>query len=113
MPVVEVEVPVQQLVRVDLGQRLLRGEERLLLVDDRLHDAAHQLLPGREVVIERRLGDAELVGDLLQAGAVHALPGEQLPGGALDALLGVGRARHMATLPYLPIGKRVRLPIGK
>ena len=68
---------------------LLIGHESLALVDQRLQDAAHQVLPGGEVVVQRGLGDAELVGDVLQAGALHALLREQFPGDVLDALPGV------------------------
>jgi hypothetical protein len=86
---VEVEVPLQQRPRLDLGGPFLFDEERLAGVDQRLDDAAHQVLTRREVVVQRGLGDPEQVGDLLQARLLHALLREQLAGGRLDALLGV------------------------
>jgi hypothetical protein len=52
------------------------------------------------------LGDAELVGDVLQAGALHTLLLEQLTGDALNALAGVRTGpAHFASLSDLPIGK--------
>ena len=42
-----------------------------------------------EVVIESRLGDAQLLGDLAQAGAVEALLYEEVEGRIEDALAGV------------------------
>ena len=46
---------------------------------------------GREVVVERRLGEAQPFGDLPQRGAVEALLDEQVEGHIEDAL--PGRAR--------------------
>ena len=51
---------------------------------------------GREVVVERRLGDAELLGDLPQAGAVETLLGEEVQGHVEDPLSGVDRAGPVA-----------------
>ena len=46
---------------------------------------------GGEVVVEGRLGDAQLLGDLPQARAVEALLGEEVEGRIEDALPGVDR----------------------
>jgi hypothetical protein len=55
------------------------------------HVQRHEdVLFGFEVVVEGRLGDAQLLGDLPQAGAVVALLGEEVESHIEDALAGVG-----------------------
>ena len=68
----------------ELGQELV----------DRLEQRDEDLVLAAEVVVERRLGDAEAVGDLAQRRAVVALLGEQLVGHRQDALAGVARSWH-------------------
>src|SRR5690242_17057879 len=69
----EIEVTAKQFARVDVASLLLVDDELLTIVDQRRHDAADQFFPGGEVVIQRRFGDPQLVGDVLQAGALHTL----------------------------------------
>ena len=64
------------------------GHEALTLVDQWLQRCCAPVLPRVEVVVQRRLGDSETVCDVLQAGALHALLREQLPGHILDTLPG-------------------------
>ena len=73
--VVEVEVPLEQLPGGGAGPTtapLMAGDELLPLVEQGRQDAADQLLARPEVVVERRLGDAEPIGDVLQTGALDA-----------------------------------------
>jgi DNA-binding NarL/FixJ family response regulator len=52
-------------------------------------DAAHQVFPRGEVVVQRGFGDPQLVRDVLQAGALHALLKKQVASDLLDSLPGV------------------------
>ncbi|GAB4716421.1 hypothetical protein MOKP125_10890 [Mycobacterium avium subsp. hominissuis] len=106
MPVVEVEIALQQLARLGVLAALMLGDEPLALLDQRHQDAAHQVLAGRKVVVQRGFGDAQPVGDVLQAGALHPALGKQFSSDLLDALSGVrpGPA-HPTSLTDLPISK--------
>src|SRR5437764_4609608 len=86
--VVEVEELLQQCAR-RRGGGLLGHDKGLEPVDQGQDDAPHQVFAGREVVVERWLGDSELVGDVLQARPLDALLREELARRVLDALLRV------------------------
>ena len=94
MAVVEVEEALDEFEGWHVAALFHAGEELGAVVDQRGDDAADQFVAGGEVVVERGFGDAEAVGDLLQAGLLHAFGGEQLARGLHDPLLGVGRSGH-------------------
>ena len=83
---------VEQLAPEGEGDGLVAHLEQRLLAElvhphvQRQQDVVLRL----EVVVERRLGDAEALGDLAQAGAVEALLGEEVESHIEDALAGVG-----------------------
>src|ERR1700744_5355887 len=107
MPVMEVEVTLQDFTRVGVPPAFLIPDESLALVDQGHQDAADQFVARGEVVVQRGLGDAQFVRDVLQAGLLHALLPEQLPGSPLNAMPGVRSGpAHLGILTYLTFGKR-------
>ena len=68
----------------------LGGERRLAALDERddrvAHDAAEQLFLVGEVEVDRALGDAGALGDVLEAGRGEAALREHREGGVEDLL---------------------------
>ena len=94
MAVRDVEVSAQQ----GTGIRgaivvLVVGEERLHVIDERLHQAYHQLFAGGEVVVQRWFRQTEVLRDLSEAGVLHTLFREQLQRRGLDAFAGSAGSR--------------------
>ena len=115
--VVEVEVTLQQRPRIVGSRGFVLGDEAFAVVEERLHDAADELLARGEVVVQRGLGDAEPIGDVLEAGALDALGDEQFLRDLLDALPGLrwrstAHARSVA-LTYRSVSDIFDLPIVK
>jgi hypothetical protein len=79
------------------------------LGEHRVDELAEQGVLRRVVVVERRLGDADPLGDLAQARGVHAALGEELEGGGADLGSGVdvgaGHGRTLPAVDYLPHGQ--------
>jgi hypothetical protein len=65
--------------------------ERLELVEQRLDQRHQDLRLAGEVVVERGLGHAELLGEVAHRGARVSVLGEQLAGGNEDACPRVDR----------------------
>src|SRR5690606_26506614 len=102
VPVHQVEVVPQEAARRGIRGRLGRGQQRLALLQERLHHLGQQLLLGGEVVVERRLGDLQPLGDLAQAGVGEPLLREELQRGLPDLRPGVGvPPRHGAPFSVL------------
>ena len=108
---------VEQLTPLLEGDRLVPHlREGLAAELVQAHVQRHEdVVLGREVVVERRLGDAQLLGDLAQAGAVEALLGEEVEGHIEDALAGgwaVGGGRARVSCPGRARSRRrvLRLP---
>ena len=71
-----------------VGLGLGRVERRLEPGQLDLGDREDDLVLGLELVVDRRLRDADGVGDHLQRRAAHAVLGEQVERGGDDAALG-------------------------
>jgi len=67
--------------------------------DDRLGDREQQVILGAEVVVERRLGEAETLGDLPGRGRGKPVVGDQLQGGCNDARPGLVSLLYLAVEP--------------
>src|SRR5262249_24998850 len=113
---------LQELVRRGDRWLLALHDEGRHVVDEWLHEAGYQGLARREVVVERGLGDAELLGDVLEAGLLDPTLGEQLAGNSLDPGLRVGAAGLDHRAPAYSLTVRTvspcqpypdELPIGK
>jgi hypothetical protein len=106
LPVAQAELPEPLDHRADRG--LVAGvdlpapelvPQLAQLGEHRVDQLAEQGVLRRVVVVERRLGDADPLGDLAQARRVHPSLGEELEGGGADLRAGVDvRAGHAVIL---------------
>src|SRR5439155_8369659 len=80
---------------------LVEGDEVGDGIEPRPRELDDEVVLGREVVVERRLGEPEPVRDLPQRRRVVSLHREQLQRGVEDLLAGAHRRGHAgASLPY-------------
>jgi hypothetical protein len=71
------------------GVRLGPRDQLVDRTGEVVHDADEDVFLGLEVVVERGLGDVQLLGDLAERGLVVALLGEEVEGDDLDPVAGV------------------------